>query len=226
MAGEPVAFQRYVPCRGGRGLSLDAMRRFDRVDGQPLVNGINERLIAEAIDWAAKHGVVDVSLNFAVFRSVLSATDPSTLERGQAWLVKRLDRHFQIESLLRFSAKFQPRWISRYVVYRSVTDIPAVATAALGAEGYLPNSPSLLVRARNPVRSWTSRPLPREGRSTLGQDGAGRERPDRVREHRNLGAVDLTLAALAAQLTRPLDAEVRTVATADVAGAAVGVHGQ
>lgn len=140
MAGEPVAFQRYVPCRGGRGLSLDAMRRFDRVDGQALVNGLNERLIAEAVDWAAKHGVVDVSLNFAVFRSVLSATDPSTLERGQAWLVKRLDRHFQIESLLRFSAKFQPRWISRYVVYRSVTDIPAVATAALGAEGYLPNA--------------------------------------------------------------------------------------
>ena len=112
----------------------------DRVDGQPLVNGINERLIAEAIEWASSHGVVDVSLNFAVFRSVLSATDPTTLERGQAWLVKRLDRHFQIESLLTFSAKFQPRWISRYVVYRSVTDIPAVATAALGAEGYLPNA--------------------------------------------------------------------------------------
>ena len=84
--------------------------------------------------------MVDVSLNFAVFRSVLSATDPTTLERGQAWLVKRLDRHFQIESLLTFSAKFQPHWISRYVVYRSVTDIAAVAAAALGAEGYLPNS--------------------------------------------------------------------------------------
>ena len=140
MAGEPVAFQRYVPCRGGRGLSLDAMRRIDRVDGQALVNGINERLITETIDWGSNHGVVAVSLNFAVFRSLLAATDPTALERGGAWLVKRLDRYFQIESLLTFSAKFQPRWISRYVVYRSVADLAAVATAALGAEGYLPNS--------------------------------------------------------------------------------------
>jgi len=48
-----------------------------------------------------------------------------------------LDRWFQIESLLRFNAKFQPRWITRYVVYRSVSDLAAVAAAALAAEGYL-----------------------------------------------------------------------------------------
>ncbi len=136
--GTAVAFQRYVPCRGGRGLSLDAMRRLDRLDGTPMVNGINERLIVEAVQWAADHGVDDLSLNFAVFRSVLASTDPSTLERGQAWVLKRLDRHFQIESLLTFNAKFQPRWLSRFVVYRSVSDIVAVTTAALAAEGYLP----------------------------------------------------------------------------------------
>ena len=138
MNGEAVAFQRYVPCRAGRGLSLDAMRRLDSVDGKPLVNGINERLIVEAVDWAAKNGVAELSLNFAVFRSVLAATDPSTLERGQAWFLKRLDKYFQIESLLTFNAKFQPRWVSRYIVYRSVSDLAAVAAAALAAEGYLP----------------------------------------------------------------------------------------
>ena len=59
MAGEPVAFQRYVPCRGGRGLSLDAMRRIDRVDGQPLVNGHQRathrrghRVGVEAMAWS------------------------------------------------------------------------------------------------------------------------------------------------------------------------------
>ncbi len=69
---------------------------------------------------------------------MLTATDPSTLERGQAWFLKRLDKHFQIESLLQFNAKFRPRWVSRYVLYRSVSDIAAVAAAALAAEGYLP----------------------------------------------------------------------------------------
>jgi len=137
--GVPVGFQRYVPCRGGAGLSLDAMRRLRDVHGQPLVNGVNERLIAELIQWAAARGFAEVSLNFAVFRSVLEADDPTSLERGQAWLLRRLDRHFQIESLLTFNAKFQPRWVHRYVLYRSVADLGPVAAATLGAEGYLPN---------------------------------------------------------------------------------------
>jgi len=138
--GAPVAFQRYVPCRGGTGLSLDAMRRLNALGGKPLVNGINERMIVEAIEWASQHGVTELSLNFAVFRSVLAATDPSTLERGQAWFLKRLDKYFQIESLLTFNAKFQPRWLSRYILYRSVSDIAMVAAAALAAEGYLPRA--------------------------------------------------------------------------------------
>ena len=43
-----------------RALSLDAMRR-DRVG----VNGVNERLIVETIQWAQANGVDEVSLNFA-----------------------------------------------------------------------------------------------------------------------------------------------------------------
>jgi lysyl-tRNA synthetase class 2 len=116
------------------------MRRLNALDGKPLVNGINERMIVEAIEWASQHGVTELSLNFAVFRSVLAATDPTTLERGQAWFIKRLDRYFQIESLLTFNAKFQPRWLSRYILYQSVSDVAMVAAAALAAEGYLPRA--------------------------------------------------------------------------------------
>jgi lysyl-tRNA synthetase class 2 len=104
----------------------------------------------EAIDWAASHGVGEVSLNFAVFRSVLAATDPSALVRGQAWFVKRLDKYFQIESLMTFNAKFRPRWISRCIVYQSASDLAAVAAAALAAEGYLPR---LLVAGASTKRS-------------------------------------------------------------------------
>jgi lysyl-tRNA synthetase class 2 len=148
--GEPVAFQRYVPCLAGGGLSLDAMRRLDSLDGKPVVNGINERLIVEAINWAANNGVSELSLNFAVFRSVLAATDASALERGQAWFLKRLDKYFQIESLLTFNAKFRPRWVSRYILYQSVSDLAAVAAAALAAEGYLPRL--LIAGASTPRR--------------------------------------------------------------------------
>src|SRR3954464_9240672 len=61
---------------------------------------------------------------------------------------------------------------------------------------------------------------------TAGEERARGERADRVGEHGDLGAVDLTLAALAAQLARRLDAEVGAAATADVQRAAVRVGGQ
>lgn len=134
--GHPFAFQRYAPCRAGHGLSLDAMRRDRDVD---VPNGVNERLIVDAVEWARGHGVDEVSLNFAFGRALVDddaeVTGP---RRVQAWFVRRLSPWFQIESLLRFNAKFAPRWVSRHVVYRSFADLPAVAAAAAGAEGFLP----------------------------------------------------------------------------------------
>ena len=135
--GAPFAFQRYVPCRGGRGLSLDAMRRDD--SDRPQVNGVNETLIVDAVAWAAEQGIEEVSLNFAAFKGLLEE-DP---ERGlrdnlTAWFVRRLDPHFQIGSLLSFNAKFQPRWVPRYLIYRSAGDFAPVGLAAASAEGFVP----------------------------------------------------------------------------------------
>jgi lysyl-tRNA synthetase class 2 len=139
--GRPFAFQRYAPCRAGRGLSLDAMRRDPDVD---VPNGVNERLIVDTVAWAGEQGVGEVSLNFAFCRALVdedaAVTGP---RRAQAWFVRRLSPWFQIESLLRFNAKFAPRWVPRHVVYRSLGDLPAVAAAAAGAEGFLPSLPSL-----------------------------------------------------------------------------------
>ncbi len=133
--GTPFAFQRYVPCRAGAGLSLDAMRR-DEVGP----NGVNERLIVDTIEWARDHGIDAVSLNFAFCRSLIDDAigTRSPGARAQAWVVRRLNPHFQIESLLRFNAKFRPRWVPRYLVYRSIGDLAPVGAAAASAEGFLP----------------------------------------------------------------------------------------
>jgi lysyl-tRNA synthetase, class II len=133
-AGIPVAFQRYVPCMGGRGLSLDAMRR-DRTGP----NGVNERMIADVVAWAKQHGVEQVSLNFAFFRAFLDeGARLKGLQTLEAWFVKRANPYFQIESLLRFNAKFDPTWRPRYLVYRSVGELASVGVAALSAESFLP----------------------------------------------------------------------------------------
>ncbi len=139
--GMPIAFQRYAPCKNGRALSLDAMRR----DAVPI-NGVNERMIVEAVRWAAANDVREVSLNFAVGREILAGdAAPHVPVVAEAWFLRRLSKTFQIESLLAFNAKFQPRWVARYLVYRSTADLVPVAIAALSAEAFLP-----LDRARNP----------------------------------------------------------------------------
>lgn len=132
--GTPIAFQRYVPCKAGGGMSLDTMRRDDVGP-----NGVNERLIVEAVLWARAHGIREVSLNFAAFKGLIEDdADLGLLETAQAWLIKRLNPYFQIQSLLTFNAKFDPRWVPRYLVFRSMRDLPPVAVAALSAESFLP----------------------------------------------------------------------------------------
>jgi lysyl-tRNA synthetase class 2 len=120
---------------GPDGLSLDLMRR-DK-NAQP---GLNDYLIVEMIKAAPELGVKRVSLNFAVFRAAL--------ERGErigagpilkAWrkLLVFSSRWFQIESLYKFNAKFQPVWQPRFFVFTGAKDAPRVALAALEAEAFL-----------------------------------------------------------------------------------------
>jgi lysyl-tRNA synthetase class 2 len=129
-----VAFLHFVPW-GCDGLSLDLMRR-----SADCENGINELLIVSALRAAPDLGITRMSLNFAVFRSAL--------DRGQrigAGPILRLwtaillfaSRWFQIESLHRFNAKFQPDWEPRFICYASVRDLPQICVAYLEAEAFL-----------------------------------------------------------------------------------------
>jgi lysyl-tRNA synthetase, class II len=128
------AFLQFVPW-GPDGMSLDLMRRDRTADA-----GVNELLIVDALRLCPELGVNRVSLNFAVFRS--------TLERGErlgagpllrAWrrVLLFASRWFQIESLYRFNAKFQPTWVPRFIVYPATRDLPRIAVAALEAEAFL-----------------------------------------------------------------------------------------
>jgi lysyl-tRNA synthetase class 2 len=136
------AILHFVPW-GADGLSLDLMRR-DRA-AQP---GLNDFLIVETIKHAHELGVRRISLNFAAFRSAL--------ERGErigagpvlrAWrrILLFMSRWFQIESLYKFNAKFNPDWVPRFMVFPSTRDTPRIGLAALEAEAFLV-WPSLEVR--------------------------------------------------------------------------------
>jgi lysyl-tRNA synthetase, class II len=136
----------FVPW-GADGLSLDLMRRDRTAD-----NGVNEFLVAALAAACPGLGVRRLSLNFAVLRSAL--------ERGErigagpvakAWrtVLVWASRWWQIETLYRFNAKFQPSWEPRFLCYPSARELPRIAVAALEAEAFL-------VRPRR-LRDWFGR---------------------------------------------------------------------
>ncbi|MGW5703488.1 phosphatidylglycerol lysyltransferase domain-containing protein [Amycolatopsis japonica] len=138
--GQVRGLLQFVPW-GEKGLSLDVMRRDRTAD-----NGVNELMISELLlTTPAQH----VSLNFAAFRAVLEQGQrigAGPVARLSARTLRFFSRWIQIETLYRFNAKFQPRWVPRYLAYPAARDLPRVGVAVFEAEG-LGGRPSGLLRA-------------------------------------------------------------------------------
>jgi len=125
---------QFVPW-GVEDLSLDLMIREDSVPD----NGLNELMIAELLGASRSLGVDQVSMNFAVFRSALDRGErigAGPIARLWARLLRVASRWWQIETLYRFNAKFDPAWVPRFLVFDAARDLPRIAIAAFEAEGY------------------------------------------------------------------------------------------
>jgi lysyl-tRNA synthetase, class II len=125
----------FVPW-GSDGLSLDLMR-----GDRGAVNGLTELMIVSAIEGAAELGVRRISLNFAVLRSVFARAEQlgaGPVIRLWARLLRLGSRFWQIESLYRANAKYQPNWQPRFLCFPSARDLPRIAIAVLHAESFLP----------------------------------------------------------------------------------------
>ncbi|RST15262.1 DUF2156 domain-containing protein [Streptomyces sp. WAC05374] len=132
--GDLKAIIHFVPW-GTDGMSLELMRRDRSADP-----GMNELLIVAALQASPRLGIARVSLNFAMFRSALARGEKlgaGPVLRVWRGLLVFLSRWFQIESLYKFNAKFQPRWEPRFVVYRNARDLPRIGFAAMQAEGFV-----------------------------------------------------------------------------------------
>ncbi|SHN03298.1 phosphatidylglycerol lysyltransferase domain-containing protein [Streptomyces yunnanensis] len=131
---------------GRKGLSLDLMRRDRESD-----NGLMEFMVLELIQRANEVEITQLSLNFAMFRSVFERG--SRLGAGpvlRLWrsLLGFFSRWWQIESLYRANAKYRPVWEPRYMLFEKSTDVLRIGIAAARAEGFLeaPGLPKWLNR--------------------------------------------------------------------------------
>ncbi|GGU21330.1 phosphatidylglycerol lysyltransferase domain-containing protein [Streptomyces violascens] len=152
--GDLKAILHFVPW-GKDGMSLEMMRRDRSADP-----GMNELLIVASLQACDKIGVKQVSLNFAMFRSALARGEKigaGPVLRMWRGLLVFLSRWFQIESLYKFNAKFQPRWEPRFMVYRAHADLPRIGFAVMQAEGFvnlgLPGPLARLTRAARRERA-------------------------------------------------------------------------
>ncbi|MEU9276901.1 phosphatidylglycerol lysyltransferase domain-containing protein [Streptomyces sp. NPDC048342] len=132
--GELRGLLSFVPWGPG-GLSLDLMRRDRDSD-----NGLMEFMVIELLRRAGEIGVTQVSLNFAMFRSVfergarLGAGPVLRLWRS---LLSFFSRWWQIESLYRANAKYRPIWEPRFLLFEKSADLPRIGLASARAEGFL-----------------------------------------------------------------------------------------
>ncbi|MGR8010997.1 phosphatidylglycerol lysyltransferase domain-containing protein [Streptomyces hypolithicus] len=132
--GRLRAVLSFVPW-GPRGLSLDLMRR-----ERDCENGLMEFMVIELLQRAAEIGVTQVSLNFAMFRSVFERG--SKLGAGpvlRLWrsLLSFFSRWWQIESLYRANAKYRPIWEPRFLLFEKSSDLLRIGVSSARAEGFL-----------------------------------------------------------------------------------------
>jgi len=135
---------------GGRGLSLDLMRRAHDAE-----NGAMEFMVANLMEAAPRLGVDRVSLNFAVFRAVFE--EGARIGAGPVLRLWRkvllfFSRWWQLESLYRSNAKYQPHWQPRYLCYGERRELARVGIASAVAEGFIaiPGTPGPALDALPP----------------------------------------------------------------------------
>jgi lysyl-tRNA synthetase class 2 len=146
--GRVRGFLHFLPVFGPRVVSLGFMRR-----ERDTPNGVTEFMVVAAARLLAERGIDEFSLNFVAHGRWLR--EPANLvERSLARVLRVADRWFQIERLLRFNQKFEPRWQPRHLLFERASHLPRVAVGALVAEGQLPMpSPRLRPLRRHPSPS-------------------------------------------------------------------------
>jgi lysyl-tRNA synthetase class 2 len=125
----------FVPW-GRTGLSLDLMRRDPAAE-----NGLNEFMVVRLAEDATRLGVLRISLNFAVLRSVFErgkAIGAGPILRLFYRLLSVASRFWQLESLYLSNAKYNPAWTPRFVCFQQSRDLLRIGLAAARAEGFLP----------------------------------------------------------------------------------------
>ncbi len=120
--GRVQAFARYATAGGGDDVSLDVSWR-----APGCVNGIDERLSVDMLEWARTYGAQRVSLAFAAFPEIFDNRNRGPVQGLFSWLIHLGDRLIRLESLYRYLRKYRTLGGQRYAVLSLRQLLPALA---------------------------------------------------------------------------------------------------
>lgn len=123
-SGRSEAFINLIRDGAPGEITFDLMRH--RVDAP---NGAMDLLILALVDLARERGYDAVSLGMVPFVTTKPSEQTALVEQAIARLAKPMGRFFASESLFAYKDKFHPDWEPRYLVVRSVTQLPRVTLA-------------------------------------------------------------------------------------------------
>ncbi len=125
-----LGFLTFMPVGNVGGWSLDMMRRLTTAP-----NGLNEFMLIQSARKLQAEGYQFMSLNFAALSNTEAfVLEPRALTSLRRFCFDYLSWLFQMKSLYRFNAKFQPTWESRYLAFRDLKSIGKIVMAIIQSE--------------------------------------------------------------------------------------------
>ena len=122
--GQPLAFVNIVPSYRSGEATIDLMRRTSAA-----VNGVMDYLLIKLLEHSRRQGFERFNLGMAPMAGFGPREKASRAERLVHFVFQRLDFVFSYRGLRAYKAKFATTWEPRYVIYRTVLDLPRLAWA-------------------------------------------------------------------------------------------------
>jgi phosphatidylglycerol lysyltransferase len=128
-AGYIDAFANVLPEYQASESSIDLMRHRPQAE-----KGQMDFLFVSLFEWAKGQGYATFNLGLSGLAGIgENPTDPS-IERALHYVYEHVNQFYNFKGLHEFKAKFDPTWSPRYLVYPSVTSLPAVTIAMMRAD--------------------------------------------------------------------------------------------
>jgi phosphatidylglycerol lysyltransferase len=122
--GRFLAFVNVIPSYRPGETTVDLMRH-----GIDVPNGVMEYLFVKLIEMSCEQGYERFSLGMAPLAGFREHEEASLEERAVHFFIQRLNFLFSYAGLYAFKAKFATHWEPRYLIYRNILDLPAIAAA-------------------------------------------------------------------------------------------------